>query len=48
MDALNGAAYNDDSQICKISCTKMYVADIDDPARIEVHFRALTEAENSL
>jgi Holliday junction resolvase RusA-like endonuclease len=45
LDALNGAAYEDDCQISSISCSKLYVANPDDPPRVEVQFRSLRETD---
>lgn len=45
LDALNGVAYEDDSQISSIICAKAYTSSIEDLPRIEIQFRRLSETD---
>lgn len=46
LDALNGIAYDDDSQVATLTCAKAYTTSPDDAPRIDVYLRPLAEDED--
>lgn len=48
LDALNGVAYGDDSQVATLTCAKTYTTSPDDTPRIDVYLRPLAEDEEPM